>query len=218
MTFVIARRKLIEETLIPAGIRDQRLLKIMGEIPRHRFVEAPFSMKAYSDNSLPIGFNQTISKPTVVARMIEGVKIQSKEKVLEVGAGSGYQTVILSRLARRVIAVEFYEEFIRRLKPLLSELDCWNVSLKKASDQLGYAKEAPFDVIICSACLRKIPLALKKQLHPDGGRLVAPLHVGQEQRIRLIQMQNGFPIEKDLGNCVFVPILKSKSFTPEKRV
>lgn len=211
MALDIAYRTLLDSCLVPAGIHDQRLIRAMCSVPRHRFVPAVFQRQAYFDDSLPIGFKQTISKPSVVARMLQCAGLKMTERVLEVGTGSGYQTAILSRLVRRVYSVDVVEAFVQKAKRLLAELDCCNVTVRLSDGRWGLEEEAPFDAIVVSACADEIPEALVSQLNPEGGRLILPLKVGREQRIRVVVRHGKSQTEMDLGPCVFVPLVSWKS-------
>jgi len=212
MDFTIARRRLIEQVLKPAGINDKRLIRVMGRLQRHLFVEEGFASQAYGDNALPIGFKQTISKPSVVAKMLQGAGLRLQDTVLEIGTGSAYQTAILSPLVRRVYSVEIFTHFLDRARPILAKLDCCNVTLHRAQEGiLGLPEHAPFDVIISGAHFPTIPQELIQQLNPQGGRLVTPVTEGREQRIKLLIRNGDHHHQLDLGLCIFVPILERRA-------
>ncbi|MDD5175790.1 MAG: protein-L-isoaspartate(D-aspartate) O-methyltransferase [Sterolibacterium sp.] len=177
MTSLRTRERMIER-LREQGIRDERVLAAMGAVPRHIFVEEALASRAYEDTALPLGFQQTISQPYVVARMIElllnGTTARVLGKTLEIGAGCGYQAAVLGTLTREVYAVERIEPLLARARKHLAQLRLNHVRLKHADGNLGLLAAAPFDSIIVAAAAARVPQALLDQLAP-GGRLVLPL-------------------------------------------
>ena len=177
MTSLRTRERMIER-LREQGIRDERVLAAMGSVPRHIFVEEALASRAYEDTALPLGFQQTISQPYVVARMIELLLDdpagRGLGKTLEIGAGCGYQAAVLAMLTRELYAVERIEPLLARARKNLAQLRLTQVRLKHADGNLGLPEAAPFDTIIVAAAATRLPQALISQLAP-GGRLVLPL-------------------------------------------
>ncbi|HAF54368.1 MAG TPA: protein-L-isoaspartate(D-aspartate) O-methyltransferase [Thauera sp.] len=200
-----ARTRMVER-LRTQGIRDERVLAAMQAVPRHAFVEEGLAFSAYDDTPLPIGFQQTISQPFVVARMIELLRAgRELGKTLEVGAGCGYQAAVLSLLATEVFAIERIRPLLDRARANLRPLRLPNVRLKLADGSLGLAEAAPFDSIIVAAAAVGVPPALKEQLAP-GGRLIVPVG-GGEQRLVLVERQGNLFRESVYEAVRFVPLL-----------
>lgn len=194
------------ERLRTQGIRDEKVLDAMMRVPRERFVEKGLGFSAYDDTPLPIGFQQTISQPFVVARMIEILRAgRELGRTLEVGAGCGYQAAVLSFLATEVYAVERIRPLLDRAKENLRPFRFANVRLKYADGSLGLPEAAPFDTIIVAAAAREIPLALKQQLAP-GGRMMIPLGLS-DQRLILVERQGNVFKESRFEAVRFVPLL-----------
>lgn len=194
------------ERLRGQGIRDEKVLAAMTQVPRHQFVDQGLSYSAYDDTALPIGFQQTISQPFVVARMIEVLRAGRKlGRTLEVGAGCGYQAAVLGHVASEVYAVERIRPLLDRARENLRTLRLPNVRLKYADGNLGLPEAAPFDTIIVAAAAASVPQALKDQLAP-GGRLMIPLGVG-DQRLVLVERQGNIFRECRLEAVRFVPLL-----------
>jgi protein-L-isoaspartate(D-aspartate) O-methyltransferase len=200
-----ARSRMVER-LREQGIRDERVLAAVGQIPRHRFVEEALASRAYEETALPLLRQQTISQPFVVARMIEILR-NGRElgKTLEVGAGCGYQAAVLSCLASEVYAVERIRQLLDRAKENLRELRLPNVRLKHTDGNMGLAEAAPFDTIIVAAASTLVPPELKQQL-AVGGRMLIPLG-GVEQRLVLVERHAGGFRETRLEAVRFVPLL-----------
>ncbi|SEF46985.1 protein-L-isoaspartate(D-aspartate) O-methyltransferase [Thauera chlorobenzoica] len=194
------------ERLRVQGIRDVRVLAAMQAVPRHAFVDEGLAFSAYDDTPLPIGYQQTISQPFIVARMIE-LLCAGRElgRTLEVGAGCGYQAAVLSRLAVDVYAVERLRPLLDRARANLRPLRLHNVRLKLADGSLGLAEAAPFDSIIVAAAALGLPAALKEQLAP-GGRLIVPVG-GADQRLLLVERQGNVFRESWFEAVRFVPLL-----------
>jgi protein-L-isoaspartate(D-aspartate) O-methyltransferase len=202
---VRTRARMIER-LRSQGIRDEKVLSALEAIPRHHFVDAGLIYGAYDDSALPIGFQQTISQPFTVARMIEILHAgRELGKTLEIGAGCGYQAAVLSQVAVEVYAVERLRALLDRARENLRTLRLHNVRLKCADGTLGLPEAAPFDTIIVAAAGMAVPPALKEQLAP-GGKLLIPLG-GQEQRLRLIERQGSTFKESWCDTVRFVPLL-----------
>lgn len=208
-TAVRARARMIER-LRGEGVRDERVLEALNRIPRHAFVEEALASRAYEDTALPLGFQQTISQPFVVARMAELLVAGGRPmgKTLEVGAGCGYQAAVLSCLASDVYAVERIAKLLEKARANLRPLRLPNVRLKHADGSLGLPEVAPFDSIILAAATPTVPRALLEQLAP-GGRMVLPLTLPSGvQVISLIERgANGTFKETRLDAVRFVPLL-----------
>jgi protein-L-isoaspartate(D-aspartate) O-methyltransferase len=204
--FPKVRLKMVEEQIFSRGIRDAKLIAAMKRIPRHLFVEEALQNQAYGDHPLPIGEKQTISQPYMVALMTEALLLTGKEKVLEIGTGSGYQTAILAELSEKVFSIERIRPLALRARKLLYELGYYNVEIKIFDGTLGWMEESPFDAIMVTAGSPDIPQTLLDQL-AIGGRLVIP--VGDafvQDLIRVIKTEEGIKKE-DLGGCRFVKLI-----------
>jgi protein-L-isoaspartate(D-aspartate) O-methyltransferase len=194
------------ELLRSRGIRDERVLKAMGEIPRHLFVPEALAAKAYGDHALPIGNLQTISQPYMVARMTELLETNENSTVLEIGAGSGYQTAVLSAVAGRVFAIERISELARTAQRNIRRLGCYNATVKWFDGTIGWSDHAPYDGILVAAGSPEIPEPLIKQLSV-GGELVIPIGNNEQQvLVRLIRTETGTTRE-DHGLCQFVKLI-----------
>jgi len=205
MTSQRTRARLVER-LRNQGIKDEVVLEVMGSIPRHIFVDEALASRAYEDCSLPIGFGQTISNPHTVARMSELLRGGGVlGKVLEIGTGCGYQTAVLSRLAREVYSVERIAPLLMKARAHLREVRAPNVKVKHADGSLGLAELGPFDAIIMTAAATHVPEALLPQL-AVGGRMVFPIGTG-EQRLCLIEHTVQEYRQTTLETVRFVPLL-----------
>lgn len=193
------------------GIRNQTVLDVMQETPRHIFVEEALTTRAYDDMPLPIGFNQTISQPYIVARMTELLLARGPlDKVLEIGTGSGYQTAILTQLVKMVYTVERIYPLQRRARRCLRELHLRNVRMKHSDGGWGWEDYAPYDGIIVTAAPAEVPQALIDQLVP-GGVLVIPVGDGRSQTLqRITRTDTGTQVE-NITSVVFVPLLPGVS-------
>jgi protein-L-isoaspartate(D-aspartate) O-methyltransferase len=204
--FPKARLKMVEEQITSRGTKDARLIAAMKKIPRHLFVEEALQSQAYTDHPLPIGEKQTISQPYMVALMTEALLLTGKEKVLEIGTGSGYQTAILAELSEKVFSVERIRSLAIRARKLLYELGYFNVEIKIFDGTFGWTEESPFDAIVVTAGSPDIPQPLIDQL-AIGGRLVIP--VGDpfvQDLFRVTKTKEGVRKE-DLGGCRFVKLI-----------
>lgn len=207
--YEIPRARMVEKLRTEFRIGDERVLDVMNRVPRHLFVPEALRSQSYKDNALPISAGQTISQPYIVARMTELLELKGKERVLEIGAGSGYQSAVLALLARKVYAVERIEILAKEALLKLRGLGINNVSIRNADGTNGWMVYSPFDAILVAAGGPEIPKPLLEQLEV-GGRLVIP--VGEEQRVqklfRVLRTENGFVME-DHGPCAFVPLIGS---------
>ena len=194
-------------TLRQDGISDERVLKAVTQVPRHKFVDEALSSRAYENTALPIGQKQTISQPWIVARMTEAILDGGQpEKVLEVGTGSGYQAAVLSHLVQKVFTVERIEELLKLARRRFHNLRLNNIYVRYADGHLGWPSQAPFDGIMVTAVAQSPPLELLEQLR-IGGVLVIPVEKnGQQRLITVRRNEDGFE-ETDLGAVVFVPLL-----------
>ncbi|MGC3964635.1 MAG: protein-L-isoaspartate(D-aspartate) O-methyltransferase [Rhodocyclaceae bacterium] len=207
MTSARTRTRMIER-LREQGIRDEQVLSAMHQVPRHAFVEEALASRAYEDTALPLGFQQTISQPFVVARMIELLAAGGRPlgKTLEVGAGCGYQAAVLSYMASDVYAVERIAKLLAKARENLRPLRLPNVRLKHADGSVGLPEVAPFDSIILAAASGSVPQALLQQLAP-GGRLVMPLGNADQVILLVEKNANGTVRETRLDAVRFVPLL-----------
>ncbi|KEY58186.1 protein-L-isoaspartate(D-aspartate) O-methyltransferase [Serratia sp. DD3] len=190
------------------GIRDERLLSAIENVPRERFVDEAFAHKAYENTALPIGSGQTISQPYIVARMTELLNLRPTSRVLEIGTGSGYQTAVLAHLVQHVYSVERIKGLQWQAKRRLKQLDLHNVSTRHGDGWQGWAARGPFDAIIVTAAPPEIPQALVQQLD-DGGILVLP--VGQTQQMLQCIHRRGDGFTIDTVEAVrFVPLVQGE--------
>jgi protein-L-isoaspartate(D-aspartate) O-methyltransferase len=189
------------------GIRDPRVLEAVRNVPRHFFVPEALQSRAYGDHALPISANQTISQPFIVARMTELLEIDRNSRVLEIGAGSGYQTAVLSMIAAQVYAIERIGDLAREAQARIRQLEIYNATVKCFDGTLGWAAHAPYDGILVAAGGPTIPEPLIAQLK-IGGRLVVPVGDSRDSQrlIRVIKAETGRKIE-DHGGCAFVPLI-----------
>ncbi len=204
-----ARARLVDERLIPAGIRDPATLAAMRAVPRHEFVPQDQRAQAYDDIPLPIGHDQTISQPAVVALMTELIEPRPGKRVLEVGTGSGYQAAVLAQTGCRVWTIEIFRALADQARARLARLGYSNVTVRHGDGYAGWPDEAPFDAIVVTAAAESIPPALVDQLAP-GGRLVMP--VGEQfayQELALVRKDSGGRLTtQQLLPVRFVPFLR----------
>lgn len=197
---------MVREQLYARGITDRRVLHAFLQVPRHAFVDAAIGSRAYEDCSLPIGYSQTISQPHTIAFMIQNLDVHARCRVLEIGTGSGYQTAILSLLARDVFSIERLEPLSRKAEGALSVVPTGRIRLKVADGALGWRYYAPFDRIIVSAAMSEWPADLLEQLG-DGGTLIAPM-VDTVETIMLFHRSGDRVQTRRLSRCAFVPLIK----------
>ena len=211
MTSQRTRERLIQR-LCEEGLSDARVLEVIRRTPRHLFVDEALAHRAYEDTALPIGHNQTISQPFMVARMSELLLASGpRDKVLEIGTGSGYQTAVLAQLVERVFSVERIQSLQERAKERLLELDLRNVVFRWGDGWDGWSALAPYNGIIVTAAASEVPQALLDQLAP-GGRLVIPVGAGDEQQLLLIVNEGGHFSRQILDSVRFVPLLSGSVF------
>ncbi|TSK08808.1 MAG: protein-L-isoaspartate(D-aspartate) O-methyltransferase [Geobacter sp.] len=214
MNSAVARKRMVAE-LVKRGITDQRVINVMLELPRHIFVEEAMSAQAYSDGSLPIGEKQTISQPYIVARMTELLALTGREKVLELGTGSGYQAAVLATLADRVCTVERIRPLALKARKALDSLRLLNVNLKIGDGTEGWPEEAPFDAILVTAGAPFLPECLIEQLAP-GGRLVIPVGDRVDQKLLVIRKgMDGSVTREEADDCRFVRLIGKNGWSDE---
>jgi len=211
--FATARRRMVAAQLIARGVRDPEVLRALGRVPRHLFVEAALRDRAYGDGALPIGHDQTISQPFMVATMTQTLQLQGGEKVLEIGTGSGYQTAVLAEIAARVFSVERIAPLYRRARALLDHLGYHNIVLRHGDGTLGWRDHAPYDAIVVTAGAPHVPRELRDQL-AIGGRMVIPVGDRQQQNLLRITRRETEDRREMLGGCVFVNLIGSDAWEP----
>jgi len=202
---------MVEEQLRARGIRDERVLDAMARVPRHEFISPAYRDEAYEDHPLPIGEGQTISQPFVVAAMLEALALRPEDVVLEVGAGSGYETAVLGELVRTVHSIERIASLAERAREVLERLGYSNVTVVHGDGSLGLPEAAPFDAIVVSAAAPHVPASLMDQLR-DGGRLVIPVGSGFAQELQLVRKIGDNSTVLYLDGVRFVPLIGREGF------
>jgi protein-L-isoaspartate(D-aspartate) O-methyltransferase len=209
-TQAAARRRMVNEQIADRDVTDRRVLEAMRTVPRHRFVPPAMASRAYDDSPLPIGHNQTISQPFIVAHMTEALDIQSSHKVLEIGTGSGYQAAVLGELARIVYTIEIVPDLARGAAATLKALGYSNVHVRAGDGYAGWPEQAPFDRIMLTAAPEEIPKPLIDQLAPRG-RLLAP--VGEQGAVQWLTIVDKTPqgvTQRRTLPVRFVPFTRSR--------
>lgn len=215
MNFEIYRKRMVESQLIARGITDQRVIETMLKVPRHLFVEEAMAAQAYSDTPLPIGEKQTISQPYMVALMTELLMLTGKEKVLEIGTGSGYQAAVLAMMADRIYTVERIRSLALRARKVLDSIGLLNLNIKIGDGSCGWPEEAPYDAIIVTAGAPVVPHELAEQLNP-GGRLVIPVGNEFEQTLlRITKLPDGSLKTEHSVGCRFVKLVGKSGWKAE---
>jgi protein-L-isoaspartate(D-aspartate) O-methyltransferase len=207
-----AQQRQLIASLRQAGIGDERVLAVLASIPREVFVDQAQRNMAYADQALPIGLGQTISQPLMVAIMTQALQLSGKERVLEIGTGSGYQTAILARLATFVYSVERHQQLAYQAAQRLVQLELQNVSLFVGDGSLGWPAAAPFDRILVTAAAPAIPSQLFEQL-VTWGILVIPVGSQERQDLLVVHRAPWGPETRSLGGCVFVPLVGEKGWS-----
>ena len=208
-----ARARLIE--YLRQEIKDQRVLEAMARVPRELFVPPESRHVAYEDGPLPIGYGQTISQPFIVALMTQALELTGQEKVLEVGAGSGYQAAILAELAQQVITVERLLPLAERARKVLDSLGYTNIVIHQAEEALGWPEDAPYDAIIVAAGAPRVPPELLAQL-AIGGRIVIPVGSRYIQQLYRVTRRRDKNEVENLGGCCFVSLIGSGAWEEDK--
>lgn len=210
LAYDIRRQRMVRRQLEARGVSDPRVLAAMRAIPRERFVEEALHGEAYADRALPIGDNQTISQPFIVARMTELTEPDGTGRVLEIGTGSGYQAAVLSRLYEQVYSVERIPELSRRARQLMRELGIENVHFKIFDGSYGWSEFAPYRAVVVTAAAPELAAPWVEQLD-EGGRLVLPLAAaandGEPQILLKVEKRAGRLLREEHGNCRFVPLV-----------
>jgi protein-L-isoaspartate(D-aspartate) O-methyltransferase len=207
------RERMVDEHLVGRGVTDPRVVAAMRRVPRHRFVEEALRTRAYGDHPLPIGEEQTISQPFIVGLMTSLLELTGREKVLEVGTGSGYQTALLAELARRVCSIERLPRLAERARAALESLGYDNVWVRVGNGALGWPDEAPFDRIIVTAGGPSIPPPLVQQL-AEGGRMVLPVGRADNQVLTVVENVGGEIRQREHGECKFVKLVGKYAWEP----
>ncbi|MGE0686841.1 MAG: protein-L-isoaspartate(D-aspartate) O-methyltransferase [Dehalococcoidia bacterium] len=204
------QRNRLVDSLRPE-IHDERLLEVMRRVPRERFLTDDQQPYAYEDRPLPIGHGQTNSQPRMIALMVQELRLTGDESVLEVGAGSGYQTALLAELAKGVIGVELIRPLAERAARVLREFGYNNARIELAGETIGWPAEAPYDAIIVAAAAPRIPISLMRQLAP-GGRLAIPVGGREGQDLLIAEKRPEGVVVTRRGGCSFVPLLGKEAF------
>jgi protein-L-isoaspartate(D-aspartate) O-methyltransferase len=207
--FAAQRQRMVEQQLKPRGIKDERVLAAMAKVPREEFIPADTRADAYEDGPLPIGYDQTISQPYIVAFMTEQLGPRPSERVLEIGSGSGYQAAILSELVADVYSIEIVEPLAKSAQATLQHLGYSNVHIKVGDGYEGWPEEAPFDAIIVTCASENVPQPLIDQLQ-DGGRMIIPVGERFAQQLYLLEKKNGQLKESVTLPVRFVPMKREK--------
>jgi protein-L-isoaspartate(D-aspartate) O-methyltransferase len=209
------RIAMVELQLRRRGIKDDRVLHAMEGVPRHQFVPEPLRVDAYADMPLPIGNGQTISQPYIVAAMLEALQVRQSDRVLEIGAGSGYMAALLGELAAEVFAIERHADLAERARATLEMLGYRNVQIIVGDGSNGYPSAAPYDRIIASAAAPIIPPALIEQL-AEGGRMVIPVGPAHAQQLHLLRKLGGEANVTMLDPCRFVPMIGESAYRAQE--
>jgi len=200
------RQEMVEKQLKGRDIVDEKVLEVMGQVPREEFIPSAYQDEAYIDGPVPIGKSQTISQPYIVALMTQLLELKGQEKVLEIGTGSGYQAAILSYLASQVFSIERHKSLLEKSQKIFKKLGLKNIKTKVGDGSKGWQNEAPFEAIIVTAAASKIPETLIKQL-AEGGKLVIPVGRGYWQELIRITKRGKELKKESFGGCAFVPLV-----------
>ena len=206
MDYEILRKRMVQEQLIPRGIKNQKVLDAFYKIERHKFIPEELRTSAYADFPVPIGEGQTISQPYIVALMTECLDLNGQEKVLEIGTGSGYQAAILAELVKEVYTIERFKNLAKGAESILHDLGYTNIKIQLGDGTLGWKEVAPFDRIIITAASPRIPLPLIAQLK-ESGKLILPLGESFSQVLTVVEKKKGKVESIEVCGCVFVPLV-----------
>lgn len=207
--FYKKREQMVNDQIKGRGISDTRVLHAMTKVSRHLFVPEPFTGKAYEDMPLPIGLNQTISQPYIVALMTEVLRLKATDRVLEIGTGSGYQAAILAEICDSVYTIDIFELLADRARKTLNQLGYKNIMVKHGDGYQGWPEHAPFDAIIVTCAPTRIPQPLKDQL-AEKGRMIIPVGGSGIQELILLVKKNGRILEESVLPVMFVPMINEK--------
>lgn len=206
MDYELARNRMVEQQIIARGISDPLVIKAMKKVPRHLFVDEGLRSRAYDDYPLPIAYGQTISQPYIVALMTEALKLKGKEKVLEIGTGSGYQSAVLAEIVDTVYSVERIPGLAKKSREILDSLGYYNVIIKVGDGTYGWKDKAPFDAILVTAAAPSVPEPLIEQLK-EGGRLIVPVGDIFSQELVLVKKEGGRVKQSSYGGVRFVKLI-----------
>jgi protein-L-isoaspartate(D-aspartate) O-methyltransferase len=205
------RARMVEVQLRQRGIRDERVLAAMGKVPRENFIAPEFAHEAYADGPLPIGAGQTVSQPYMVAVMVEALELQSTDRVLEVGTGTGYEAAVLGELASEVWTIERHAELAANAQRILAEMGYRNVHVVCGDGSLGQPEHAPFDGIVVAAGAPQAPPSLIAQL-AEGGRMVVPVGNRVEQQLQVVRRIDEGIVTSSHVLCCFVPLVGAEGW------
>lgn len=204
-TYDRERKEMVEFQIRRRGVKDRKVLKAMLKVPRHLFVPEQMKEQAYGDEPLPIGEGQTISQPYIVAYMTEALRLRGRERVLEIGTGSGYQTAILAEIVREVYTVELIPELSARARAVLEKLGYRNIQFRVGDGTLGWPEHAPYDAILVSAAPASVPPALVEQLK-TGGQMIIPVGTDFQELVLVTRKETGWDEQRLIG-VRFVPLI-----------
>jgi len=207
--FLKKRIEMVEKQIIARGVKNEKVIEAMKKVPRHLFVPEEYRHLAYTDGPLPIGYDQTISQPYIVAYMTEVLDLKENEKVLEIGTGSGYQAAILAEICKEVYTIEIIEDLANSAKKTLKELGYNNIYIKIGDGYKGWPEKAPFDAIIVTCSPTNIPKPLIEQL-AENGRMIIPVGEWYNQQLVLLRKKNGKMIKENLIPVRFVPMVNER--------
>ena len=208
---VAERQAMVDTQLRRRGIRDERVLEAMLRVPRHEFVLDLCRSQAYEDHPIPIGEDQTVSQPFIVAVSLQALALKGTESVLEIGTGSGYQTALLGLLARNVYTVERYPSLAHVAEATLGHLGFTNILFAVGDGSQGWREYSPYDAVLVSAAAPRIPQSLLEQLS-DSGRMVIPVGTQHTQELQLVRKRSGEYSAETLEGCRFVPLVGTEGF------
>jgi len=211
-TFTLIRNKMVEDQIVRRGVKDQRVLDAMRRVPRHLFVPPELELYSYDDRPLSIGEDQTISQPYIVAFMTEQLFLTGKERVLEIGTGSGYQTAVLAEIVEEVYTVEIKKVLAKRAQAALDQLAYSNIKSKCSDGYLGYKQHAPFEAIMITAAPKQVPKPLVEQL-TIGGRMIVPIGTLFQELVLITRVDADRYNQKPLLPVRFVPMVNQKNRT-----
>ncbi len=214
MDYEVARARMVKEQLIKRGIKDELVLKAMGTVPRHLFIDEAFWPRAYGDHPLPIGHDQTISQPYIVALICQELGAGQEGKILEIGTGSGYHSAILAVMGYRVYTIERYGELSKKAMKIIRKLGISSVEFKVGDGSVGLKEESPFDGIIVTAGAPAVPEILIDQLN-TGCRIVIPVGDRVSQCLKVVEKSENIIEKRDICGCTFVPLIGEQGWKNE---